>query len=289
MTQSEGQTEGNSTQRRIIFGRFVLDLARGALMTDGRDIPLRPQTLAVLTYLAERSGQRVPTEQIIGAVWPGQIGSDDGLLQVVGELRRVFGDGDGKLVLYDLQQGAMLQTAAAAPERRNIAGVRPLRFRWMYGLIAPIVLAAVFAAIWLATPRKAPLPPEARIAPAVAILPFQDQSDDPALAPRADRLTQELIAALARNPMLVVRSWNEVAVYKGALAQPGEVARVLAVTFHVEGSVRHAEGQIRVSAQLVDLKGDVLWSSRYVEPEANESALPERMANEIADALTAAR
>jgi TolB-like protein len=284
MSQSEGQMEGNSTQRRIIFGRFVLDLERGALTTEGRDIPLRPPTLALLTYLAERPGQRVPAAELVEAVWPTLIGTDDLLTQSIGELRRVFGDADGKVLLYDQESGAMLQTAAAAPERRNAAGVRPLRFRWMYGLIAPIVLAAVFAAIWLATPRKAQIP-EAGAVPAVAVLPFQNQSDDPALAPQADRLTQALIAELQRNPMLVVKSWEEVAVYKGALAQPGEVARVLAVTFHVEGSVRQADDQIRVSAQLVDLKGDVLWSSRFVEPVANSAALHERMAREIADAL----
>ena len=288
MSQSEGQTEGNSTQRRIIFGRFVLDLARGTLVTDGRDIPLRPPALAVLTCLANRSGQRVPTEEILEAAWPGQIGAEEQLMQSIGELRRAFGDAEGKLVVYDPAQGAMLQTAAAPPERRHAAGVRPLRFRWMYGVIAPIVLAAVFTAIWLATPRKATVP-VANLIPAVAVLPFQDQSDDPALAPQADRLTQDLIAALAQNPSLVVKSWNDVAVYKGVLAQPGEVARVLAVTFHVEGSVRHAEGQVRVSAQLVDLQGDVLWSGRYVEPEAGAGALPERMAGEIADALETVR
>ena len=287
MSQSEGQTEGNSTQRRIIFGRFVLDLARGTLVIDGRDIPLRPTTFSVLTYLAERSGQRVSTDEILESVWPGQIGAEEQLMQSIGELRRVFGDADGRLVIFDPAQGAVLQTAAAPPERRNAAGVRPLRFRWMYGVIAPILLAAVFTAIWLATPRKAPVP-IANFKPAVAVLPFQDQSDDPALAPQADRLTQDLIAALAQNPFLVVKSWNDVAVYKGALAQPGEVARVLAVTFHVEGSVRNAEGQVRVSAQLVDLQGEVRWSARYVETEASAAELPERMASEIADALEAA-
>src|SRR5688572_17989090 len=211
MSQSEGQAEGNSTQRRIIFGRFVLDLARGTLVIDGRDIPLRPTTFSVLTYLAERSGQRVSTDEILESVWPGQIGAEEQLMQSIGELRRVFGDADGRLVIFDPAQGAVLQTAAAPPERRNAAGVRPLRFRWMYGVIAPILLAAVFTAIWLATPRKAPVP-IANFKPAVAVLPFQDQSDDPALAPQADRLTQDLIAALAQNPFLVVKSWNDVAV-----------------------------------------------------------------------------
>lgn len=285
--QSTGQAAGDPKPGPIVFGRYVLDPAHGTLTTHGREVPLRPQAFQVLKYLALRAGQRVPAEEIIGAVWPELIGSDDMLVQSIGELRRVLGDGEGRLVLYDLQQGAMLQPAAAAPERRNAAGVRPLRFRWAYGLIAPLLLAAVFASIWLATPRRPPAPVAAAV-PAVAILPFQDQSDDASRAPQADRLTQELIAALARDPLFEVKSWDEVAVYKGVLAQPGEVSRVLAVNYHVEGSMRHAEGQVRVSAQLVDLQGRVRWSGRFVEPEAQADALPERMAREIANALTAA-
>ena len=71
------------------------------------------------------------------------------------------------------------------------------------------------------------------------------------------------------------------------MAQPGEIARVLAVRYQVEGSVRYAESQIRVSAQLVDVQGKVLWSARYVEPAANESALLARLATEILDAFDA--
>jgi len=82
-----------------------------------------------------------------------------------------------------------------------------------------------------------------------------------------------------------VKSWDEVAFYKGAMAQPGEVARVLAVRFQVEGSVRYADQQVRISAQLVDVQGQVLWSARYVEPVANEADLLARIVTEIVNAL----
>lgn len=267
----------------ISLGRYVVDLSGGRLLSDGREVPLRPQTFSVLRYLSERAGQRVPTEEIVEAVWPEMIGSDDHLVQSIGELRRVFGDVDGKLFRYSLEEGAQLDPDAAAPERRNAQGVRPLRFRWMYGLIAPLLLAIAFAVIWFVTARAPRMP--AAGAPAVAILPFQNQSDDPALAVRADRFTQELIAALAGQSAVVVKSWDEVAVYKGVLAQPGEIARVLAVRYQVEGSVRYDADQLRVSAQLVDLQGKVLWSARYVEATAEVTALQERMVAEIMDAL----
>ncbi len=271
---------------RINLGRFVLDRTRGCLLSDGREVPLRPHTYSVLAYLAARPAHRVPTEELIEAVWPGVIGSDDHLQQSIGELRRVFGDGEGRFIQYDLEQGAMLDPAGAAPERRNVHGVQPLRFRWMYGLIAPLVLAVAFVAIWFTTSRG-PKVPEGTAHPAVAVVPFQSQSDDETLAAKADEFTRNLIAALAQSTALRVKSWDEVAVYKGAMAQPGEIARVLAVRYQVEGSVRYAESQIRVSAQLVDVQGKVLWSARYVEPAANESALLARLATEILDAFDA--
>jgi len=274
----------NAMSHRVTLGRFELDRSLGRLLSDGREIPLRPSTYSVLAYLAARPGHRVPTEEIIEAVWPGVIGSDDHLLQSIGELRRVFGDVDGKLFQYDLEHGAMLDPTAAAPERRHAQGVQPLRFRWMYGLIAPLVLAIAFVAIWFFTSRGPP-PRDTVLLPAIAVLPFQDQSDDEGAAARADRFTQRLIVALARNPAIRVKSWDEVALYKGAMAQPGEVARVLAVRFQVEGSVRYAEDQVRVSAQLVDVQGQVLWSARFVEPAPKEPELLERIATEIGGAL----
>jgi TolB-like protein/Tfp pilus assembly protein PilF len=121
--------------------------------------------------------------------------------------------------------------------------------------------------------------------PAIAILPFQDQSDDAAHVYLADGLTQDLIDSLGRFSGLTVMSWNAVASYKGAIAQPGEIARVLAVRYQVEGSLRYSGERLRVSAQLVDVQGRVLWSARFDEIAADVFALPDRIAREVAAAL----
>jgi TolB-like protein len=91
-----------------------------------------------------------------------------------------------------------------------------------------------------------------------------------------------------RQSTLAVRRWEDVAVYKGVLAQPGEVARVLAVRFQVTGSVRQARDQLRVSAQLVDVQGRVLWSARYVEAAAQAASVRDRMVADIVDAIAGA-
>ena len=67
--------------------------------------------------------------------------------------------------------------------------------------------------------------------------------------------------------------------------RPGEIARVLAVRYQVEGSVRYAGDRVRVSAQMVDSQGRVLWSARFDETPADVFALQDRITREIAGAL----
>jgi adenylate cyclase len=280
--QSAGQAGGDSPAGSITFGRFLLDLSRGCLLSDGREIPLRPKTFSVLTYLAQRPGQLVSKDELFDAVWPGLVVTDDTLVQSIGELRRALGDGDSKLITTVPRRGYRLDIASAPMERRHTR--RALRWHWRYGLIAPLVVAVVFAAIWFATSRMG-REPTGNSRPAIAILPFQNQPDDPAREYLADGLTQDLIHSLGQFPELTVMSWNAVASYKGAVAQPGEVARVLAVRYQVEGSLRFTGDRIRVSAQLVNVQGRILWSARYDEPAADVFALQDRITREIAGAL----
>jgi TolB-like protein/DNA-binding winged helix-turn-helix (wHTH) protein/Flp pilus assembly protein TadD len=283
MSQTEGQGKGEP--KRFSFGRFVLDLTRGCLLSDGREIPLRPKTFAVLTYLVQRPGELVSKEELLEAVWPGLIVTDDTLVQSIGELRRTLGDAEAKLIVTVPRRGYRFELAAAPPERRNARGIGALRFRWKYGLFAPLAVLLAFAAIWFATSREVAPLSVADSRPAIAILPFQNQNESAARGYFADGLTQDLISSLGRFPEITVMSWNAVATYKGAIAQPGEIARVLSVRYQVEGSVRYADERLRVSAQLVDVQGRVLWSSRYDEATADAFALQDRLTREIAGAL----
>jgi tetratricopeptide (TPR) repeat protein len=80
-------------------------------------------------------------------------------------------------------------------------------------------------------------------------------------------------------------SWNAVAPYKGAAVRPGEIARVLAVRYQVEGSVSYSGEKLRITAQLVDVQGRVLWSARFDEAPLDVFALQDRITREVAGAL----
>ena len=74
------------------FDQFVLNLQRGCLQKAGIDLGLRPKTFEVLRYLVEHAGKLASKNDLIDAVWPNVIVSDDSLTQCVREIRALIGD-----------------------------------------------------------------------------------------------------------------------------------------------------------------------------------------------------
>jgi adenylate cyclase len=128
-------------------------------------------------------------------------------------------------------------------------------------------------------------PSETAARPAIALLPFLNQGNDPSRDYFADGVTQDLITALGRFPDLTVMSWNAVSAYRRASATPGEIARQLGVRYQVEGSVLQAGDRVRVGAQLVDSDGRVLWSARFDEPYSDLFVLQDKIATQVAGVL----
>jgi len=282
-----GTQQADNAEQRLAFGRYVLDLHRGCLLLDGREVTLRPKTFAVLQYLVTHPGRLIGKEELLEAVWPNLVVTDDTLVQSIGELRRALGDSGARLITTVPRRGYRFEAEEAPPDRRKARNPHLFRFRWIYGILAPLAVALTVLLLWLAGFWSDASPPEvAETKPAIAVLPFQHQGDDPARGYLADGLTQDLINSLGRFSALTVMSWNAVAAYKGEAVRPGEIARSLKVRYQVEGSVRYAGDQVRVSAQMVDAEGRVLWSARFEDTPADVFALQDRITREIAGALS---
>jgi TolB-like protein/DNA-binding winged helix-turn-helix (wHTH) protein/cytochrome c-type biogenesis protein CcmH/NrfG len=278
--------DGDNAEQRLTFGRYVLDLRRGLLLLDGHEVTLRPKTFAVLCYLVQHPDRLVSKDELLTAVWPNLVVTDDTLVQSIGELRRALGEAGSRLIVTVPRRGYRFEVAEAPPDRRKARSWHPLRFRWKYGILAPLAVAITLAALWLVPKLREADPGVANVAkPSIAVLPFQNQGDDPAREYLADGLTQDIINSMGRFSALTVMSWNAVAPYKGAAVRPGEIARVLAVRYQVEGSVSYSGDRMRISAQLVDVQGRVLWSERFDEAPLDVFALQDRITREIAGAL----
>src|SRR3982751_4858788 len=284
MTSRDGD---NAAEQRLTFGRFVLDLRRGVLLLDGRELTLRPKTFAVMCYLVQHPDRLVSKEELLAAVWPNLVVTDDTLVQSIGELRRALGDAGARLIVTVPRRGYRFEVSEAPPDRRKARRWHPLRFRWRYGILAPLAVALTLAVLWVVPRvREGTDATQAHAAkPSIAVLPFQNAGDDPAREYLADGLTQDIINSLGRFSALTVMSWNAVAPFKGAAVRPGEIARVLAVRYQVEGSVAYSGERMRVTAQPADVQRRVLWSARFEEASIDVFALQDRITREIAGAL----
>jgi TolB-like protein/DNA-binding winged helix-turn-helix (wHTH) protein/cytochrome c-type biogenesis protein CcmH/NrfG len=312
MTTHDFDSPAQMEAKRRRFDRYVLDLDRGSLLLDGNEIALRPKTFAVLRYLIENCGRLVSEDELFAAVWPNIAVTDDALVQSIGELRRALGDDGARLIktiprrgyrfesdvsvvdLVGQPSADALSVAAASPD-----AARPLKSGARIGLFAAFGIAVLLAGmLWagIATEwkffnapgyanRSTPNSVEINAKPAIAILPFASQDNDPARDYFADGLTQDIINALGRFSELTVMSWNAAFPYKGKAASPGEIARNLAVRYQVEGSVLRTADRVRVTAQLVDVDGRVLWSARFDEALADLFALQDKITIHIAGVL----
>jgi len=100
--------------------------------------------------------------------------------------------------------------------------------------------------------------------PSIAVLPFDNMSGDPEQEYFADGITEDLITALSKIRSLFVIARNSSFVYKGQATDVRAVSANLGVRYVLEGSVRKAGGQVRITGQLIDaLTGNHLWADRF--------------------------
>ena len=177
--------------------------------------------------------------------------------------------------------------------------VRPVRpLRWLkFALVAALLLAALaLTSTFLISFRRASSTTETSLESAatvavpeksIAILPFQNLSDDKENAYFADGVQDEILTDLAKVADLKVISRTSVMQYK-ASAQRNlrEIAKVLGVSHVLEGSVQRSGGRVRVSAQLIDARKDMhLWAESYDRELADVFAIESELAEQIVSQL----
>ncbi len=98
----------------------------------------------------------------------------------------------------------------------------------------------------------------------LAVLPFENLSPDPDQEYFSDGLTEELTSKLSLVQSLCVISRSSSMTFKGSNKTIPEIAKALGVQYVVEGSVRKAGKELRITAQLIDAANDAhLWANTY--------------------------
>src|SRR5437764_6509803 len=239
--------------RALAFGRYRLE-PRVGLMAGDREVRLTPKALALLSYMAGRSGEVIAKEELFAAVWPELAVSDAALVTCIQELRSALRD--------DARRPRYIETL----HRRG------------YRFIGKILTAPRPPA----QGSTLPLPDK----PSIAVLPFANMSDDPDQAHFADGVSEDLITGLARIRWLFVIARNSSFVYKNRAVDVKEVSRELGVRYGLEGSVRRAGNRLRINAQLIDaVTGGHHWAERYDRELGDIFAVQDDITRSVAAAI----
>jgi TolB-like protein/DNA-binding winged helix-turn-helix (wHTH) protein/Tfp pilus assembly protein PilF len=304
--QGEPMNPPASSNRRVRTGLFEIDVAAGELRKNGRRLPLQEQPFRVLAMLLERPGEVVTRQELQARLWPVDtyVGFDEGLNTAIRKLRIVFGDsaGNPRFVETLPRRGyrfiAPVTEAAIATDSSAIVEVTELtddkdtpvssgqavstpavstlhepvlvraerKRSWKTAVlvIALLVLAFTVATYIVRTRRSVSSAPAKRAM--LAILPFQNLSNDPKQEYFSDGLTEETITDLGQlSPEnLGVIARTSAMAYKHTDKTISQIGRELGVDYILEGSVRREGGKARVSAQLIRVSDQThLWAQNY--------------------------
>ena len=127
---------------------------------------------------------------------------------------------------------------------------------------------------WEPSDWQLPVPPEATVAsapalllpdkPSIAVLPFQNMSGDLEQEYFVDGLVEDIITGLSRFKSLFVIARNSSFAYKGKSPDIRQVGLALGVRYVLEGGVRKAANRVRITGQLIDAStGTHLWADRF--------------------------
>ena len=165
------------------------------------------------------------------------------------------------------------------PSQGRIWGIRKSVF---FSGLAVLAAAAVLA-VWKFFPStQVETTPEKSL----IVLPFANISPDPEQDYFCDGMTEEIISTLSRLEDLLVISRSSAMTLKQTDKTIPEIARMVNVRYVLEGSVRKAGNNLRITAQLIDSKTDAhLWAENYTGTLEDIFSIQENVSRSIADAL----
>ena len=238
----------------------MLDCELRELTRDGAPVPLQPQVFDLLVLLVEQRSRVLSKEDLINSVWGDRVVSDSALNSRINAVRTALGD-NGQL-------------------QRLIRTIPRKGFRFVGDVLEET--AATLA------PGEAE-PVSGRTAadrPAVAVLAFENMSDDPEQEYFCDGISEDILTALSKARWFLVIARNSSFTYKGRSVHIRQIAEELGVRYVVEGSVRKAANRVRITAQLNDTStGSHVWAEHYDRELGDVFAVQDEITNAIVAAI----
>lgn len=278
--------------RPIGHGRF--DPLSGDLSLDGRSVRLRPRTAALLDHLLQHGDRVVGKDELLQAVWPDVVVTEDSLVQCVKEIRQALGPAGRDWIRTVPRQGYAFvgepTQPAVAPEepveaaRAPAPGLHRSRWRWpsVAAAAAVVAVGAAGAFAW----RWSQPEPDTHAAPplSIVVMPIVNATGHREQDNAADDLTDALTDALARTAGTTVISSGTAFTFKGQPIDARKIGSDLNVRYVLEGSLRLDAAQPVLTMRLADAASAVqLWNQEF--RAGSEGALRDVVAGRVAATL----
>ena len=173
------------------------------------------------------------------------------------------------------------------PKKFQALKKRSARMRWTVAVAMLLALAAIIVAFVFFL-RRPVRPPPAVADKSIAVLPFENRSEDKANAYFADGIQDEILTRLSKIADLKVISRTSTQHYKSAPENLPEIAKQLGVAHILEGSVQKSGDAVRVNVQLIKAANDShLWADTFDRKLTDIFSVESEVAKAIADQLQA--
>ena len=242
------------------FADCMLDTDRRELERGARSIPLGPQVFDLLLYLLQNRERVVSKSDLFSEIWKGRTVSESTLTSHINAVRKAVGD--------------------TGAEQRLIRTIARKGFRF----VGDVGSSAQAANDELDTRSPISVPADR---PSIAVLPFLNLSDDPTQEYFTDGVVEDIITGLSRIKWLFVIARNSSFTYKGRAVDIKQVGRELGVRYVLEGSVRKAAGNVRLTGQLIDAStGAHIWAERFDGSLEDIFRLQDQVTTSVLGAIT---
>jgi TolB-like protein len=249
---------------RYLFEDFTFDTERRELCRGASAVSIEPKVFDLLEYLIRNRERVVSKDDLINAVWNGRIVSDAAITTRLNAARSAILD---------------------SGEKQGLIRTLPRKgFRFL-GSVKEVERSGPAAAT-APTETSTSYP---RSIASIAVLPFQNLSDDPEQDYFADGLVEDITTTLSRFKSLFVIARSSSFTYKGEAVDAKQAGRELGVRYVLEGSVRRATGRLRITGQLIDAaNGACVWADRFEGPLADIFALQDEVTERVVSAVAPA-
>jgi TolB-like protein/DNA-binding winged helix-turn-helix (wHTH) protein/Flp pilus assembly protein TadD len=272
------------------IGDLLLDVGTHEVTRDGAAIPVPRLSYLLLLSLARHAPNVVTAEQLGQEVWSGLVVDRGTINKRVLLLRKSLGEGPDTDPYITVIRGSGYRLVAPVERLQNssaeMAGQQPAKKSGhqhnsslarvvSYGLLGLIIVFSLYKGfqgvfvdpdqrVATSGPDRSQLSTVVYSQNSVAVLPFVDLKDGKTHQYIGDGIAEEIINLLSAMDGLNVAARTSSFSFRDTSSTVAEIAAKLKVGNILEGSIRHIDDQIRVSAQLIDShSGHHIWSQDY--------------------------